>query len=274
MRKVFTLLVFSFFTLSTVFAQSDSIFQLIRSFQGDIRMFTADHLGNLYLVDRKDQVKKISSKGDSLAVYNDVRRLGPLHSIDVSNPLQPMLYYSDGVRFVVLDRFLNPVTRIDLQASEILQLKTWTRSYDNQIWLFDPLAYALKKVDLSGKVQWSTPDFRLFLGRPFMPARLFDQDRNLYLYEAGQGVYVFDYFGNLKNGIQIFDWQDFQVDGGYIFGRKADTLYRYEIKSTFYDEWTLPVELRGAVQYTIRGKLVYALFREGQTDRIRIYSVR
>jgi hypothetical protein len=64
------------------------------------------------------------------------------------------------------------------------------------------------------------------------------------------------------------------VDGGYIFGRKADTLYRYEIKSTFYDEWTLPVELRGAVQYTIRGKLVYALFREGQTDRIRIYSVR
>jgi hypothetical protein len=74
-----------------------------------------------------------------------------------------MLYYSDGVRFVVLDRFLNPVTRIDLQASEILQLKTWTRSYDNQIWLFDPLAYALKKVDLSGKVQWSTPDFRLFI---------------------------------------------------------------------------------------------------------------
>jgi hypothetical protein len=86
MRKVVTLLVFSFFTLSTVFAQSDSIFQLIRSFQGDIRMFTADHLGNLYLVDRKDQVKKISSKGDSLAIYNDVRRLGPLHSIDVSNP--------------------------------------------------------------------------------------------------------------------------------------------------------------------------------------------
>ena len=274
MSKVLICSILFLLCLHTVSAQSDSVFQFIRAVEGDIRMFAADHLGNLYLVDRKDQVKKISANGDSLAVYNDVRRLGPLHSLDVSNPLQPMLYYSDGVRLVVLDRFLNPVTRIDLQASAILQLRAWTRSYDNQIWLFDPLAYALKKVDLAGKVQWATPDFRLFLGRPFMPAKLFDQDRNLYLYESNQGVYVFDYFGNLKNGIQIFDWQDFQVDGAYIFGRKADTLYRYEIKSTYYDEWTLPVELRGALQYTIRGKMFYALFREGQTDRIRIYSVR
>jgi len=274
MRAACLYLLSPFLWISSLRAQSDSIFQYERTIRGEIRSFTADHLGNLYLIDRKDQVKKVNAKGDSLAVYNDVRRLGSLSGIDVSNPMQPMLYYGDGVRFVVLDRFLNPATRIDLQPNNIFQLQAWVRSYDNQIWLFDPLAYSLRKVDLTGKVQWSTSDFRQMLGRPFQPIRMFDHERNLYLYEPDQGVYVFDYFGNLKNGIQIRGWQDVQVDGGYIYGRKADTLYRYEIKSTFYDEWTLPVELQKAGQLLIRGKRLYALFREVEADRIMIYSIR
>jgi hypothetical protein len=274
MRNVLTYLFASISWIMHAHAQADSVFRWERTISGDIKLFSVDPMGNLYLVDRKDQVKKISSNGDSLAVYNDVRRLGPLSGMDVSNPLQPILYYGDGVRFVVLDRFLNPATRIDLQASDIPQLNTWARSYDNQLWVYDPLAYALKKVDLGGKVQWSTPDFRLILGKPFQPARLFDQDRNLYLYEARQGVYVFDYFGNLKNGIQILDWSDFQVDGGYIYGRKADTLYRYEIKSTYYDEWILPSEMRIATQYLIRGNRIYVLSRANEMDRIRIYTIR
>ncbi|MFM7671310.1 MAG: hypothetical protein ACKO6Q_01810 [Bacteroidota bacterium] len=274
MRIITLYLMGSFLWMSSVWAQSDSIFQFERFIQGEIRSFTADHLGNLYLIDRKDQVKKLNAKGDSLAVYNDVRRMGPLTGMDVGNPLQPMLYYGDGVRFVVLDRFLNPATRIDLQSSAIFQLQAWVRSYDNQIWLFDPLAYSLRKVDLTGKVQWSTPDFRQILGRPFQPTRMFDHERNLYLYEPGQGVYVVDYFGNLKNGIQIRGWQEVQVDAGFIYGRKADTLYRYEIKSSFYDEWILPTELKKAVQFMIRGKKMYALVREGEADRIRIYTIR
>ena len=257
-----------------VCGQFDTFYRYERTLRGDIRLFTADHLGNLYLIDRKDQVKKVSASGDSLAVYNDVRRLGPLSGIDVGNPMQPILFYGDGVRFVVLDRFLNPVSRIDGQASNILQLQTWVRSYDNQLWVYDPLAYVLRKMDLTGAIRWSTQDFRLILGQPFSPSRMFDQDRTLYLYAPQQGVYVFDYFGNLKNGIQIYDWSDWQVDGGFMYGTKADTLYRYEIKSTFYDEWTLPLELRGASQYLIRGEKLYALFREGTGDRIRVYSTQ
>lgn len=271
------LLFFVFLTIMTwreSIAQSDSLFQFERSVPGNIRFFSVDPLGNLFLIDKKDQVKKRSATGDSLAVYNDVRRLGVLSGIDVSNPLQPILYYGDGVRFVVLDRFLNPVTRIDLQSRNILQLNTWSRSFDNQLWAYDPIAFALKKVDLTGQTQWSTPDLRLILGRAYSPTRIEDHDQRIYLYAPHQGVYVFDYFGNLKNGILIQDWQDWQVDGGFIYGRKADTLYRYEIKSTYYDAWTLPAELRGSESLLIRGKRLYALFREGNTDRLRIYSMR
>lgn len=274
MRAAFLYLLFGALSLTSLAAQSDTIFQFQRSFQGEIRLFTADHLGNLYLIDSKDQIKKIGPRGDSMAVYNDVRRLGKLNGIDVGNPLQPLLYYGDGARMVVLDRFLNPATRIDLQESNIFQLQAWVRSYDNQIWLFDPIASVLRKVDLTGKVQWSTSDFRQILSRPFQPVRMFDHERSLYLYEPEQGVYVFDYFGNLKNGIQIRGWQDLQVDGGFIYGHLADTLYRYEIKSTFYDEWKLPVALQQADQYLVRGKTLYALFRDGQQSLIRIFTMR
>ena len=78
---------------------------------------------------------------------------------------------------------------------------------------------------------------------------------------------------HLKNGILIQDWQEWQVDGGYIYGRQADTLYRYEIKSTYYDAWTLPDELKPAQRLLIRGKRLYALFREASIDRLRLYSI-
>lgn len=273
MRLLLYLFIFMI-SLGESIAQADSVFKFERSFQGDIKSFSVDPLGNLYWIDQRDQVKKLSATGDSLAVYNDVRRLGVLNGIDVSNPLQPILYYGDGVRFVVLDRFLNPVNRIDLQSRNILQLNTWSRSYDNQLWIYDPIAYALKKVDLAGQTQWSTPDLRLILGRAYSPTRIEDHNQNIYLYEPRQGVYVFDYFGNLKNGILIQDWQEWQVDGGYIYGRRADTLYRYEIKSTYYDAWTLPADLKTAQCLLIRGKRLYALFRDASASRLRVYSIR
>jgi len=47
----------------------------------------------------------------------------------------------------------------------------------------------------------------------------------LYLYDTLQGVFVFDYYGALKNNIMISRWQNFKVAGKYIFGSRADTLY-------------------------------------------------
>ncbi|MBD0332705.1 MAG: hypothetical protein ICV66_08615, partial [Chitinophagaceae bacterium] len=54
-----------------------------------------DNLGNLYVVTPTDQLKKFNSNGDSISVYNDVKRFGKLHSLDVSNPLKIILFYKD-----------------------------------------------------------------------------------------------------------------------------------------------------------------------------------
>ena len=57
--------------------------------------FTVDNLGNIYILGKDNQLRKLSPQGDSLAVFNDVRRFGRIASIDVTNPLKILVYYRE-----------------------------------------------------------------------------------------------------------------------------------------------------------------------------------
>src|SRR6478752_7060217 len=74
-------------------AQSDSAFQFIKTIKGDFSYFSVDNLDNIYLVSSNNQLKKITANGDSVAVFNDVKRYGNPSSIDVTNPFKTLLYY-------------------------------------------------------------------------------------------------------------------------------------------------------------------------------------
>ena len=126
-------------------AQKDSSFTLIKTITGDIVEFTVDNLDNIYILNSRNQVKKLNSNGDSVAVYNDVRKYGQASLLDVSNPLKVLLYYKDFATIVVLDRFLNAVNTIDLRKQNIYQAKAIGQSYDNRIWVYDELENKLKK---------------------------------------------------------------------------------------------------------------------------------
>ena len=96
-------------------AQTDTSFQLVKKIKGDIVAFAADNLDNLYLLNSSDQLKKINEKGDSVAVFNNIRKYGKVAQIDVSNPLRVLLYYKDFSTIVVLDRLLNVRSTIDFR---------------------------------------------------------------------------------------------------------------------------------------------------------------
>ncbi len=101
--------------------------------------FSVDNLGNIYVINNDNQLKKLSPRGDSLAVFNDVRRYGKIGSIDVTNPLKILVYYRDFTTIIELDRFLNIINTIDLRAQNILQAKAVGLAYDNNVWVFDEL---------------------------------------------------------------------------------------------------------------------------------------
>ncbi|MEO5563369.1 MAG: hypothetical protein ABIR18_08040, partial [Chitinophagaceae bacterium] len=76
-------------------AQTDTSFRALRSIKGDIAGFTVDNLDNIYLLSSTNQIKKLNSKGDSVAIFNDVKKFGKATFIDVSNPLKVLVYYKD-----------------------------------------------------------------------------------------------------------------------------------------------------------------------------------
>ena len=257
-------------------AQADPAFHHIKTINGDIVDFTVDNLDNIYVLNSRNQIKKFNANGDSGGIYNDVKKFGKATLIDVSNPLKVLLYYKDFATVVMLDRFLNPVNSIDLRKQNILQAKAIGQSYDNKIWVYDELENKLKKVGEDGKLIQETPDFRLLLGAAPSPIKIFDENRYVYVYDSIYGVYVFDYFGALKNNIMIDHWQNFKVVGKYIFGSRSDTLFRYEISTFRLDEWKMPEAIYKSNAFNFSSTRLYALRKdeEGKQNSILIYSVR
>lgn len=269
MKRVLNILLL-LFVASAGKAQADTSFKLVRTITGDIISFTVDNLDNIYILNSRNQVKKLNANGDSVAIFNDVKRFGQATLIDVSNPLKVLLFYKDFATVVVLDRFLNVVNSIDLRKQNILQAKAIAQSYDNKIWVFDELESKLKKVEEDGKILLETSDFRQLFGQAPTPQKIFDQDQYVYLYDSTQPVFVFDYYGALKNKILISGWQNFKVAGKYIFGSNGDILHRYEISSFRLDEWKMPEEIYKSRSFNFTSARLYAL----KKDRIEVYSFR
>jgi len=255
---------------NAITAQADSLFKFVKSIKGDIVSFTIDNLDYIYLLSSTNQVKKLNANSDSVAVFNDVKKFGQVSLIDVSNPLKVLLYYRDFATIVVLDRLLNVRNTIDLRKQNVLQVRAIGQSYDNKIWLYDEVENKLKKIDEDGELLLETPDFRQLFGEAPTPQKIFDQDQYVYLYDSAQAVFVFDYYGALKNKILISGWQNFKVAGKYIFGSKDNKLFRYNIQTFRVDEWKMPDELYLTQSFNFSSARLYAL----KKDSIEIYSFR
>lgn len=262
MSKSIKILAWSFLLTLSVSAQLDTSLRKVRTIKGDIVAFTVDALDNVYLLSSTNQLKKLNANGDSVGVFNDVKKFGQASLIDVSNPLKVLLYYKDFATIVVLDRFLSIRSTIDLRRQNILQVRAVGQSYDNKIWIYDEVENKLKKVDEDGKLLMETSDFRQLFDVAPAPQKIFDENQYVYLYDSTQQVFVFDYFGTLKNKIMISRWQNFKVIGKYIFGSNNNILYRYDIRTFRTDEWKMPEELARSRAFNFTVARLYALRKD------------
>jgi hypothetical protein len=267
-RATIFCLFFSFCFVSN--AQNDSSFTPVKKIKGDITAFAADNFDNIYLLNSSDQLKKLNEKGDSVAVFNNVRKYGKVAQINVSNPLRVLLYYKDFATVVILDRLLNVRSTIDLRKQEIFQVQAVCLSYDNKIWLYDEFEHKLKKIDEDGKLLFATTDFRQLFDEAFSFTSISDQDGFLYLYDKYKGVYVFDYYGALKNIFSLTGYDNFNAVGKFITGTRHDSLMRYQPSNLLMQEVKLPENFRQAQSILFTATKAYAL----KKNELDIYQLR
>jgi hypothetical protein len=231
---------------TAVYAGNDTTLHLKnqKTIGGSYTNFYTDNFGNIFLVSKTDQVKKLNQNLDSVAVFNDVRRYGNIYSLDVSNPLKILVYYRDFTTALVLDRFLKLLNTVDLRRYGILQAKAVAQSYDNNYWVFDELDNTLKKIDDNGNVLLQSADFRILFPEPYNPSYIIDDDGLLYLYDEKRGWLLFDYYGAYKQHIDLLNWKDVQVTHGNLLGRDSVFFYSSGIKSL------AELKLRGDINFS------------------------
>jgi len=266
MKRIFA--IFFFVIPVCVMAQHDSLFVRNKIIKGEFTDFTVDNLNYIYLFNPSGQLKKLKPNGDSLAVFNDVRRYGKVHSIDVSNPLKVLLYFKDFGTVLVLDRQLGRRDILDLRRLGLFQVKAISLAYDNGFWVFDEQEGKLKHLNESGDVIDQFTDFRILFDPMPSPQFLADQNKSLYLYDSTKGIYIFDYYGAFKKKISYTGWKDFTVINNLLFGRSDNQLFRYDPATLQLQEYAVAANMANAIKILITPDNLYVL----HSDRLEIYS--
>jgi len=222
-----------------------------------IAYFTADNLGNIYILTAEGLLKKYGSKGDSLNVFNEVRRYGNVYAMDVTNPLKVILYYKDFSTVVMLDRFLNRINTVDLRKAGVFQAKALALSYDNNLWVFDEQSAKLKKIGDDGRLIMETTDLRQALTRVPSPQKIIDRDGFVYLCDEDKGIYIFDYYGTLKNELALTGIKDIQVINKTILGRKNGSFVCYQLGTLDLMHANLPPQIKPSYHICIMQQGIY-----------------
>lgn len=269
MKSLFTILIF-LCSAGIAGAQSDSLFRLHKTIKVAATDFAIDNLDNLYFVTNTDGLKKFNAAGDSVAVYNDVKRFGKIYSIDVSNPLKVLLFYKDFASVVILDRLLAQQAVIDLRRHRMGQVSAVGSSYDNNIWVFDALESKLKKLDETGRVLQETVDFRQLFNTSVQPEKIIDQDGWVYLYDSNYGVYIFDHYGSFQKKYPLPKWASVQVLNKRFVGVTDNSLTFFNTSTLLQQQYQFPSSFGSFNRYLIGNAKLFALGK----DSLSVYEIR
>ena len=248
---------------------SNDSFKLEKVITGSFTMMDVDVLNNIYLITAGNQLKKYNANGDSMAVFNDVKKYGNPTLMDVSNPLKVLLYYKNYATVVMLDRLLSLRNSINFRQQNIFSVKAIATSYDNNIWLFDEQDYKLKKIDETGKLLQESTDWRVLMDAVPSPATIIDNNNFVYLYDPNKGFYIFDYYGTFKNNLPFLGWKNIAVSAGKITGLHNNRLHSYVIESLNDRTYTIPSFFRNYISIKAMNGKVYVL----KEDALEVYSV-
>ena len=248
---------------------SNDTFRFEKFIPGSYNFMEVDVLNNLYVVTAGNQLKKINANGDSVAVFNDVKKYGNPSLIDVTNPLKVLLFYKNYATVVMLDRLLSERNSINFRKQNIFRVKAIATSYDNNIWLFDEQDLTLKKIDEQGKILQQSTDWRVIMNEVPSPEVIIDHNNLVYLYDAAKGFYVFDYYGTFKNNLPFTQWENVSIGSNRLSGFSGKQYFSYELQSLNLKTYTLPVFFKGYTAIKAMNGKIYLLKEQG----IEIYSV-
>lgn len=174
-----------------------------------------DVLGNLYLINDVELLK-YNASGELLNRFS--RSLyGTIHSVDVANAMQVLVFYKEAGLVSFLDRELiqlsDPLETYTVIGSDISRV---CASSSGGFWAYSPEQQKLFRVSDQRKILVETQPINEWIGNNTVSA----------IYENNQKIYL-----NCRNKLLVFD----------LFGAYLSTIHRENIQALFFSEKQLIV---------------------------------
>jgi hypothetical protein len=195
-----------------------------------ISLFEVDQLGNIFILDENQKLTKYDKNGIRKYEYND-QRLGTITNIDLSNPLNILLYYRDQGMIRLLDNTLSEIKTIFLYNSNKftnVEVAAWTN--DNHFWIYDKNIQKIFKVSENLSIKSET-NFFFELGIPEMSSpTMIERDNKLCIGDVKNGIFIFDNFAQyLQRFGHESDIKEFIFNGKTIYSIHEDKITSKDI---------------------------------------------
>lgn len=223
MKKIILLL--SIFIVSNCLAQN---FSLIKSIPTKANKIEVDRLGNIYAIEDYSVIK-YNSEGIQLNAFNETSN-GMITNIDVSNPLKPIIFYSDFQILAILDNKLSLVNEIDFASKYFNQVSLINNAKGDNLWIYDEIEDKIKKLDKNLITINESENFYNLFDNTIKVIDIVENENELYVLTK-QGVKVFDNYANYKKTIYIEGIKNFQLIQNKLFYIKGNKLISYNLKT-------------------------------------------
>jgi len=241
---------------------------LLHTLPRTARYFTVDKLQQVYLVDDDNAVYKYSPDGKELFYYNNNTR-GTLGYIDVTDPFNLLLFYPELQAIATLDRTLNETGVLPLFSAGIVNATAIGLAIDNNVWVYDQANFQLKKVGQDGQVLLASDNLSAQLIQAPQATQLTAQNNMLYLNCPGQGIFVFDNFGQFHQLLPYEKVEEVQLLDGKVVMYEPNQVRAYHLETlkehTLRD--TIPADSILQVRY--QGNRYYQLTKAGKVEVYR-----
>ncbi|MEM8529005.1 MAG: hypothetical protein AAGG68_30520 [Bacteroidota bacterium] len=231
MNKIWKLLLLiCFFCAGANWCIAQSGLQVIKKIPTTAHSIHLDQLHQLYLVKANNILLKFDAKGEQQFEYSN-SLLGDISLVDVTDPLNIVLYYADYQTIVLLDRNLTELRVISLFDLGFGQVSSIGMANNQTFWLYDENDFKLKRIDRQGKVVFESGDLSLNVGHTIQPIQLKERDNKIFANDPDQGIFVFDLFGQYLYHLDIKNLTAFQVLDGHLIYFEDHQLKSWNLKS-------------------------------------------
>lgn len=171
--------------------------------------FSVDYLDNIFIVNNSELIK-FNSQGKKSASFSN-SMLGSISHIDVTNPLQILLFYNDFNQILFLDRNLAEIgAEIDLYEYSDNETELICSSTNGGFWIYNSGDNQAVHISESGKNINQSILLNSFY-KDITPSKILEYNNDLYLLYPEFGVLSLDRNGQFRKKISITGIKDFQI---------------------------------------------------------------